>query len=80
MAFTRRVLSALLPLFLTLVTDAKDITLPRPEDPFKDPKHDPYNPLRYIASNTLTGIAFGTSPPIAHVYDIVCSITVLNNL
>jgi len=33
-------------------------TLPRP-NPFVDPKHDPYNPLKYIASNVLTGIAFG---------------------
>ncbi|KAI0254690.1 RTA1 like protein-domain-containing protein [Lactifluus subvellereus] len=32
---------------------------PRPADPFLDPKDDPYNPLGYIASNTLTGIAFG---------------------
>ncbi|PPQ91612.1 hypothetical protein CVT25_012793 [Psilocybe cyanescens] len=30
--------------------------VPRP-DPFVDPKHDPYNPLKYIASNVLTGIA-----------------------
>ncbi|PPQ98523.1 hypothetical protein CVT24_004014 [Panaeolus cyanescens] len=30
--------------------------VPRP-DPFLDPKNDPYNPLKYIASNTLTGIA-----------------------
>ncbi|KAF9057621.1 RTA1 like protein-domain-containing protein [Panaeolus papilionaceus] len=30
--------------------------IPRP-DPFADPKNDPYNPLKYIASNTLTGIA-----------------------
>ncbi|KAG8929495.1 hypothetical protein FRC03_004238 [Tulasnella sp. 419] len=27
-------------------------------DPFIDPKNDPWNPLRYIASNTLTAIAF----------------------
>jgi len=40
------------------VAQAKDGDLPRPEDPFKDPKNDPYNPLRYIASNTLTAIAF----------------------
>ncbi|KAJ3778809.1 RTA1-like protein [Lentinula raphanica] len=33
-------------------------TLPRPADPFADPRDDPYNPLRYIASNTLTAIAF----------------------
>lgn len=32
--------------------------LPRPSNPFADPKHDPYNPLKYIASNVLTGIAF----------------------
>ncbi|KAF9567334.1 RTA1-like protein [Agrocybe pediades] len=31
--------------------------VPRP-DPFADPAHDPYNPLKYIASNTLTAIAF----------------------
>ncbi|KAH7914178.1 RTA1 like protein-domain-containing protein [Hygrophoropsis aurantiaca] len=30
-----------------------------PADPFLDPKDDMYNPLRYIASNILTGIAFG---------------------
>ena len=30
-----------------------------PTDPFLDPKNDPYNPLKYIASNTLTAIAFG---------------------
>ncbi|KAJ3762047.1 RTA1-like protein [Lentinula raphanica] len=32
--------------------------LPRPADPFANPRDDPYNPLRYIASNTLTAIAF----------------------
>lgn len=32
--------------------------LPRPADPFADPKHDPYNPLKYITSNALTGISF----------------------
>ncbi|KAF9567335.1 RTA1-like protein [Agrocybe pediades] len=32
---------------------------PPTADPFADPAHDPNNPLRYIASNTLTGIAFG---------------------
>jgi hypothetical protein len=31
---------------------------PRP-DPFADPKNDPYNPLRYIATNSLTATAFG---------------------
>ncbi|KAG6857110.1 hypothetical protein H0H87_009671 [Tephrocybe sp. NHM501043] len=29
-----------------------------PGDPYADPAHDPYNPLRYITSNALTGIAF----------------------
>ncbi|KAF5388158.1 hypothetical protein D9615_000468 [Tricholomella constricta] len=29
-----------------------------PGDPYADPKNDPYNPLRYITSNTLTAIAF----------------------
>ncbi|KAJ8086698.1 hypothetical protein PM082_005521 [Marasmius tenuissimus] len=37
--------------------EARQPSIPRP-DPFADPKHDPYNPLRYIASNTLTAIAF----------------------
>ena len=32
---------------------------PRPADPFLDPKNDPYNPLGYIASDVLTGLAFG---------------------
>lgn len=32
--------------------------LPRPADPYADPKHDPYNPLKYITSNALTGISF----------------------
>lgn len=31
--------------------------IPR-RDPFVDPKHDPYNPLRYIATNSLTAVAF----------------------
>ncbi|KAG8929494.1 hypothetical protein FRC02_005508 [Tulasnella sp. 418] len=35
---------------------ARDETIPEP-DPFADPKNDPYNPLRYIPSDTLTAIA-----------------------
>ncbi|KAI0070246.1 RTA1-like protein [Panus rudis PR-1116 ss-1] len=31
---------------------------PRPADPYADPKNDIYNPLRYIASNALTSVAF----------------------
>ncbi|KAF7292330.1 RTA1-domain-containing protein [Mycena chlorophos] len=41
-----------------LVHAAPRKTLPRPADPFLDPQNDPYNPLRYIASNVLTAIAF----------------------
>lgn len=51
-------LLGLLPLLdLILCAGAIKITITRP-DPFVDPRHDPYNPLKYIASNTLTGIAF----------------------
>jgi len=45
---------------LGLVSRAEAVikhNVPRP-DPFIDPRHDPYNPLKYIASNTLTAIAF----------------------
>jgi len=49
------------PLFfaalLSQVEAAIKHDVPRP-DPFADPAHDPYNPLKYIASNTLTAIAF----------------------
>ncbi|TCD68518.1 hypothetical protein EIP91_010574 [Steccherinum ochraceum] len=31
---------------------------PHPADPYADPQNDIYNPLRYIASNTLTAISF----------------------
>ncbi|KIJ70506.1 hypothetical protein HYDPIDRAFT_23606 [Hydnomerulius pinastri MD-312] len=36
-----------------------------PADPFLDPKDDPYNALRYIASNTLTAIAFAVVMAVA---------------
>lgn len=50
---------SLFGLALASLVDAKlNTNLPRP-NPFIDPRHDPYNPLKYIASNTLTGIAFG---------------------
>lgn len=32
--------------------------IPRPANPFLDPKDDPYNPLKYIANDVLTAIAF----------------------
>ncbi|KAH0840126.1 RTA1-domain-containing protein [Lanmaoa asiatica] len=45
--------------FLTLMTPAAGQTVTGPPaNPFLDPKDDPYNPLRYIPSNTLTAIAF----------------------
>ncbi|TFK55933.1 RTA1-like protein [Heliocybe sulcata] len=43
---------------LVAPASAKAPTIPRPADPFADPKDDVYNPLRYIANNTLTAIAF----------------------
>lgn len=53
------VLNLLCLLSLTVPAFAKvGPTLPRPENPFLDPKHDPYNPLKYIASNAPTGVAF----------------------
>ncbi|KAK0206445.1 RTA1-domain-containing protein [Desarmillaria ectypa] len=39
-----------------LKTQGKDF--PPPADPYADPANDPSNPLRYIASNVLTAIAF----------------------
>lgn len=35
---------------------------PHPADPYADPAHDPYNVLRYIPSNTLTGVSHGMRP------------------
>lgn len=43
--------------FLDLILRAGAIKVTQP-DAFIDPRHDPSNPLKYIASNTLTGIAF----------------------
>ncbi|KAI9574463.1 RTA1-domain-containing protein [Boletus coccyginus] len=42
---------------MTPAADSQTVVGP-PSNPFLDPKNDPYNPLRYIASNTLTAIAF----------------------
>ncbi|KAF7355478.1 RTA1-domain-containing protein [Mycena sanguinolenta] len=53
-----RVLPLGLLLAASVVQAAPKKTVPRPADPFADPKDDPYNPLRYIASNVLTAIAF----------------------
>ena len=56
-------LSTVTVLFLLALASSTyaQITLPpRPADPYADPAHDIYNPLRYIASNALTSVAFGT--------------------
>lgn len=62
MPLGRRLCAAALLLLgaASLVDGAVHTNLPRP-NPFIDPAHDPYNPLKYIASNTLTGIAFCAS-------------------
>ncbi|PPQ94007.1 hypothetical protein CVT25_009855 [Psilocybe cyanescens] len=52
----RQLPSAFLYTLISCANAAMKHDLPRP-DPFADPRHDPYNPLKYIASNTLTGIA-----------------------
>ncbi|KZV94689.1 RTA1-domain-containing protein [Exidia glandulosa HHB12029] len=44
-------------LSFSVLASADDTHPPRPADPFADPAHDPYNPLRYIPSNVLTGVA-----------------------
>ena len=44
---------------------ARNHDLPIPADPYSDPKHDPLNPLRYIANNVLTAIAFGAHRPLS---------------
>lgn len=54
----RQLPSAFLYTLISCANAAMKHDLPRP-DPFADPRHDPYNPLKYIASNTLTGIAVG---------------------
>jgi len=47
---------------LTLMTPAVNSqTVTASSNTFLDPKNDPNNPLKYIASNTLTAIAFGKS-------------------
>ncbi|KAG6371319.1 hypothetical protein JVT61DRAFT_9791 [Boletus reticuloceps] len=42
---------------MTPIVDGQTVIGP-PVNSFLDPKDDPYNPLRYITSNTLTAIAF----------------------
>jgi len=52
------VLLAILPILATYSVDAARPSVPPTADPFADPHDDPNNPLRYIASNVLTAIAF----------------------
>lgn len=52
------------PLILLLAATAalaQDGIPPFTVDPFADPKNDPFNPLKYIASNALTATAMGQS-------------------
>jgi len=60
MAWSQRQLTIAVGLLslVTLVSAAVETNDPRPADPFADPRHDPFNPLKYIASNVLTAIAF----------------------
>ena len=51
--------SLLCLLDITVPSAAKSPQLPCAADPFADPKTDPCNPLKYIASNALTSVAFG---------------------
>ena len=48
--------SSVFACFALLAAPAKAAYMPVPWV-FTDPRHDPYNPLQYIASNTLTAIA-----------------------
>lgn len=43
---------------LAVPSSAKGVQLPCAADPFADPQADPCNPLKYVASNSLTGVAF----------------------
>jgi hypothetical protein len=48
----------------SILVHVHDAVVGPPTNPFLDPKDDPYNPLKYIPSNTLTAIAFGKSRPL----------------
>ncbi|KAF7789480.1 hypothetical protein EIP86_000426 [Pleurotus ostreatoroseus] len=38
------------------LVDARQHDIPRPVDPYASPQTDPYNPLKYITTNSLTAI------------------------
>ena len=59
-SISNRLSTVLFLLALASSTYAQITLPPRPADPYADPAHDIYNPLRYIASNALTSVAFGT--------------------
>lgn len=55
---------SILVIALPVVAAADDPRLSIPTDPFADPRNDPFNPLKYITSNALTGVAVcERSPP-----------------
>lgn len=56
-----RLASLLCLVALAVPAVAKGVQLPCAADPFLDPKADPCNPLKYIASNALTAVAFSES-------------------
>ncbi|KAI5124587.1 hypothetical protein M0805_003106 [Coniferiporia weirii] len=73
MSLSSRALAVLLVTLslLSLAVQAKQQRICA-SDPFADPRADPCNSLKYIPSNTLTGITFGlyVAVGICHVYNI----------
>ncbi|KAL0949497.1 hypothetical protein HGRIS_009551 [Hohenbuehelia grisea] len=57
-ARSRILFPLLVTVFCCCLAQAQSPHFTIPADPFADPKHDPLNPLRYIASNALTAISF----------------------
>lgn len=41
------------------VASARDLDVPRPANPYVDPQDDPYNPLGYITTNSLSAMGVG---------------------
>lgn len=46
-------------LAVAVVVALPTVTTPKPADPFADPAHDPYNPLKYIPNDVLSGVSTG---------------------
>lgn len=55
-------ISFVLLAFASFVAAQSRHGLQPPADPFADPKHDVFNPLRYIASDALSGMGVGEFP------------------